>query len=89
VSHDLVCAFAICVPDDSLRYYGQATKLSVAQVLATTSKRDGLFLISCLAHTGNVAAATSTTVQGTTFVPLVRLTIFRKRRLVIIMSWRQ
>lgn len=69
-----VC-FIICVHYQSLRYYGQATKLSVSQVLANTRKSDGLFLLSCFAHTDNVAATTGTTVQGTTFVPLVRLAI--------------
>ena len=69
-----VC-FMICVHNESLRYYGQATKLSVSQVLANTRKRDGLFLISCFGHTNNVGSTTGTTVQGTTFVPLVRLDI--------------
>ena len=36
-----------------------------------TKKADGLFLASCLDHTGDVGAAMKTTVEGTTFISLV------------------
>ena len=63
-----------------LRYYGAAAKLSVAQVAAST-KHDGLFLASCLDHTGNFGAYTNTTVQATTFVPLVGDWMFGREKL--------
>ena len=63
-----------------LRYYGAATKLSVAQVPAS-AKADGLFLASCLDHTGDFGSGTNTTVRGTTFVPLVGDWLFGRNKL--------
>lgn len=63
-----------------LRYYGAAAKLSVAQV-PTSTKHDGLFLASCLDHTENFGASANTTVQGTTFVPLVGDWFFGRNKL--------
>ena len=63
-----------------LRYVGAAAKLSIAQVSAST-KHDGLFLVSCLDHTGNFGASANTTVQGSTFVPLVGDWMFGRNKL--------
>ena len=49
-----------------LRYFGRAMTLSVGQV----KNGDGVFLASCLTHTGNFAypASLKNTIAGTTFV---------------------
>jgi hypothetical protein len=62
-----------------LRYYGSATKLSLTQVSAR--QNNGLFLASCFEHTGDFGASTNTTVDGTTFVPLVGDWFFDRNKL--------
>lgn len=64
-----------------LRYYGSATKLSLAQISANARENNGLFLASCISHTGDFGAQTNTTVDGTTFVPLVGDWFFGRNKL--------
>ena len=68
-------------PQAYLRYYGRATVVSVSQVGKGSHAGDGLFLASCLDHTGNYMANTKATINGTTFVAPVGDWFFERNKM--------